>query len=103
MLLIVFALILMALSLARSGAFMGVVIAFAIVMSFQSKKHFAILMTLLILIFVLSSFFYYLVGIRSYTGEKSLWEIITAGTPDITDHLDFLGYYERSGSDFLSQ
>jgi len=93
--LIVAALTLMAVSLARSGAFMGVVVAFAIVMSFKSRIHFAILMTILIAVFVLSSFFYYIVGVRTYTGEKNVWEIITAGTPDITDHLDFLGYYEQ--------
>ena len=90
------ALILMAVSLARSGAFMGIVIAFAIVMSIKSRTHFAILMGILIGVFVLSSFFYYIVGVRTYSDDKNVWQIITAGTPDITDHLDFLGYYEQA-------
>jgi oligosaccharide repeat unit polymerase len=88
-------LILMAISLTRSGAFTGVVIAFAIVMSFKSRFHFLILMGLLIGVFVLSSFFYYIVGVREYTGEKNIWEIITAGTPDIPDQLDFLTRFDE--------
>ncbi|GAB2700880.1 hypothetical protein GCM10027037_27300 [Mucilaginibacter koreensis] len=93
---IVSALVLMAMSLARSGAFTGVMIAFAIIMSFKSRWHFAILMVVLIGVFVLSSFFYYLVGIREYTGEKNIWQIITAGTPDVPDQLDFLSFFEES-------
>jgi oligosaccharide repeat unit polymerase len=93
---IIAALVLMAMSLTRSGAFTGVVIAFAIVMAFKSKLHFFILMTLLIGIFVLSSFFYYIVGVRTYTGEKNVWEIITAGTPDIPDQLDFLTRFDEA-------
>jgi hypothetical protein len=53
-------------------------------------------MTLLVGIFVLSSFFYYIVGVRTYTGEKSVWEIITAGTPDIPDHLDFMVHFDQT-------
>jgi hypothetical protein len=87
---IVASLLLMTASLARSGAFTGIVIAFAIVMSFKSRTHFIILMTMLIGVYVLSSFFYYLVGIRSYSEDTTIWQIITAGTPDIPDHLDFL-------------
>lgn len=93
---IIAALVLMAMSLTRSGAFMGVVIAFAIVMSFKSRIHFAILMVMLICVFVLSSFFYYIVGVRDFTGDKNVWEIITAGTPDIPDHLDFLVHFDES-------
>lgn len=93
--LIISSLLLMIVSLARSGAFMGVVFAFAIVMSFKSRWHFVILMTLLVGIFVLSSFFYYIVGIRAYSDDKNIWEIITAGTPDIPDQLDFLTRFEE--------
>ncbi|MXV16700.1 oligosaccharide repeat unit polymerase [Hufsiella ginkgonis] len=87
---------LMAASLARSGAFMGIVVAIAIVMSFKSRLHFTILMIVLVGVFVLSSFFYYLVGVRSFDGEKNIWEIITAGTPDIPDHLDFLTFFSEN-------
>ena len=90
---IIAAVTLMAMSLARSGAFTGVVIAFAIVMSFKSRVTFAILMACLIGVFVLSSFFYYIVGVREFTDDKNIWEIITAGTPDIPDQLDFLGFF----------
>jgi hypothetical protein len=85
--------ILMAVSLQRSGAFMGIVLAFAIVMSFKSRFHFAVLMVILIGIFVFSAFFYYLIGIRSYNSDTNVWQIITAGTPDIPDHLDFLTHF----------
>lgn len=91
--LILSVLVLMAVSLIRSGAFMGVVLAFAIVMSFKSKWHFWLLMAILIGVFVFSSFFYYVVGVREWTDDKNIWEIITAGTPDIPDHLDFLVHF----------
>lgn len=87
-------LVLMAVSLQRSGAFMGVVLAFTIIMSLKSKIHFAIMMVLVTGIFVLSSFFYYIVGVREYTGEKNIWEIITAGTPDVPDQLDFMTFFD---------
>jgi oligosaccharide repeat unit polymerase len=93
---IVTVLVLMAMSLARSGAFMGIVIAFAIVMSFKSRWHFAIMMVLVVGVFVLSSFFYYIVGVRTFSDDVNVWKIITAGTPDITDHLDFLGRFEEN-------
>ena len=92
---IIASILLMAASLARSGAFMGVVIAFAIVMAFKSRVHFLILMSLLVGVFVLSSFFYYIVGVRTYSNDKNIWEIITAGTPDIPDQLDFLTRFEE--------
>lgn len=94
--LILAVLVLMAVSLQRSGAFMGIVLAFAIVMSLKSRLHFAILMFLLISVFVFSAFFYYLVGIREYTGDTDVWQIISAGTPDISDHLDFLTHFDQN-------
>lgn len=89
-------LLLMAVSLIRSGAFMGVVLAFAIVMSFKSRWHFAGLMVILIGIFVFSSFFYYAVGVRTMSDDTNIWKVITAGSPDITDHLDFLGRFNEN-------
>ena len=93
LMLIIATLGLMAVSLIRSGAFMGVVLAFAIVMSFKSRWHFALLMVILIGVFVFSSFFYYVVGINKMSDDTNIWKIITAGTPDIPDHLDFLTHY----------
>lgn len=96
LLLILTVLVLMAVSLQRSGAFMGIVLAFAIVMSIKSKVHFAILMLFLISVFVFSAFFYYLIGINSYRDDLNVWEIISAGTPDISDHLDFLNHFDQN-------
>lgn len=92
---IIAVLVLMAVSLQRSGAFTGIVIAFAIVMSFKSRRSFLILMTFLIGTYVFSSFFYYLVGIKTLSEDANIWKIITAGTPDIPDQLDFLTRFEE--------
>jgi hypothetical protein len=94
--LILAVLVLMAVSLQRSGAFMGIVLAFAIVMSIKSKTHFIILMVILITVFVFSAFFYYLIGINSYRDDLNVWQIISAGTPDISDHLDFLAHFDQN-------
>jgi hypothetical protein len=93
--LILSVLVLMAVSLQRSGAFMGIVLAFAIVMSLRSQLHFAVLMVLLIGVFVFSAFFYFIIGINSYNQDVNVWQIISAGTPDISDHLDFLNHFDQ--------
>ncbi len=87
-------LILMAMSLARSGAFGGIVLALAIIMSFKSRFTFVLLMFMLVGVFVASSFFYYIVGIRTLDADTNIWQVITAGTPDIQDHLNFLVRFE---------
>lgn len=89
-------LILMAVSLQRSGAFMGIVLAFAIVMSLKSRLHFGILMLMLISVFVFSAFFYFFIGINTYHDDVSVWQVISAGTPDISDHLDFLNHFDQN-------
>lgn len=89
-------LVLMAVSLQRSGAFMGIVLAFAIVMSIKSRAHFVVLMIILISVFVFSAFFYYLIGINNYREDLNVWQIISAGTPDISDHLDFLAHFDQN-------
>ncbi|MET0572130.1 MAG: O-antigen polymerase [Pedobacter agri] len=98
---IIAAVFLMALSLSRSPAFSGLVLAFALVMSFKSKMHFRSLLVTLIGIYVFSSVFYYLVGVREldYSNFKTnhpYWEIIASGSPDISDQLQFMEkYYQR--------
>ncbi|RDC55832.1 hypothetical protein DU508_16360 [Pedobacter chinensis] len=94
--LIIAILILMAVSLQRSGAFMGIVLAFAIVMSLKSQLHFVLLMIILIGVFVFSAFFYFIIGINAYTQDANVWQIISAGTPDIADHLDFLNHFDQN-------
>lgn len=83
-------LILMAMSLARSGAFSGIILALAIIMSFKGRFTFVLLMLMLTGIYVGSAFFYYIVGIRTLETGTNIWQVITAGTPDIQDHLNFL-------------
>ena len=67
--------VLMAMSLARSGAFSGIVLAVAIIMSFKSRFTFVLLMLLLVGVFIGSAFFYYIVGIRTFDENvKYLWD-----------------------------
>lgn len=87
---IIIGVMLMVASLQRSGAFSGIVFAFIIVMSFKSRLNFVIMMVVLFLIFIMSSFFYLIVGIKSFNSDRDVWTIIGASAPDIMDHLDFL-------------
>jgi hypothetical protein len=87
---------LMAMSLTRSGAFGGMVLAFAIIMSLKSRFHFFLLMLVLIGIFVASAFFYYIIGVRTFTEDTNVWKVITAGTPDIQDQLNFMVRFEET-------
>lgn len=93
------AITLLALSLARSPAFSGVVLAVAIVMSLKSKFHFKILMVIIIFIYVFSSVFYYLIGAKqldysNFGTKHPYWEIVAGGSPDIEDQLQFLGRFQ---------
>ncbi|WP_462267232.1 O-antigen polymerase [Mucilaginibacter sp.] len=87
---------LMIASLQRSGAFNGIVFAFIIVMAFKSRKHFVILMVVLTGIFVMSSFFYYIVGVRTFDTDRDIWEVIGESSPDIRDQLQFLEFFEAN-------
>lgn len=87
---------LMAISLARSGAFTGIVLALAIIMSFKSRFTFVLLIFMLVGIFVGSAFFYYVVGIRTLDADTNIWKVITAGTPDIQDHLNFMIRFQEN-------
>jgi hypothetical protein len=87
---------LMIASLQRSGAFSGVVFAIIIVMSFKSRLQFGILMILLVGVFLMSSFFYYIVGIRTLDRDESVWEVIGASAPDIDDQLNFMEKFDQA-------
>lgn len=93
---IIGALLLMSVSLTRSGAFSGVVLSFAIIMSVKSRFHFLLMMTLVTGVFVLSSFFYYIVGVKKFDAEVNVWKVINAGTPDIDDQLHFMERFEEN-------
>ena len=86
---------LMIASLQRAGAFSGVVFAFIMVMSFRSRIHFAVLMVLLVGVFVMSSFFYYIVGVKTFKGDENIWEVIGASSPDIDDQLQFMVRFDQ--------
>jgi hypothetical protein len=87
---------LMIASLQRSGAFSGVVFAFIIIMSFKSRGHFIVLMSILVGVFVLSSFFYYIVGVKTLEGNEDVWEVIGASAPDIDDQLQFMVKFDEN-------
>lgn len=93
---VVAALVLMSISLTRSGAFGGIVLAFAIIMAVKSRFHFLLMMTLVTGVFVLSSFFYYIVGVRKLDSDVNVWKVINAGTPDIDDQLHFMERFEEN-------
>ncbi|MFD1256133.1 O-antigen polymerase [Mucilaginibacter terrae] len=89
------AVFLMALSLSRSPAFSGLVLAFATVMSFKGKFHFRVLLLAIVGIYVFSSIFYYLIGAREldysrFNTKHPYWEIIASGSSDIDDQLQFV-------------
>ena len=88
--------VLMAMSLARSGAFSGIILALAIIMSFKSRFTFAVLMLMLIGIFIGSAFFYYIIGIRTFDANVNIWRVLNAGTPDIEDQLNFMIRFQES-------
>jgi hypothetical protein len=87
---------LMVISLVRAGAFGGIVFAFAIIMAFKSRTHFALLMISMIAVFILSSFFYYIIGVRSFTGNENYWEVLAQGSSDIEDQLQFLVRFQEN-------
>lgn len=95
LLLISAAVLLMIASLQRSGAFGGIVFAFIVIMSFKSRLHFAVLMLLLVGIFIMSSFFYYIVGVRTFDSDRNIWEVIGESSPDIKDQLDFIVRFDE--------
>ncbi|WP_129715965.1 hypothetical protein [Pedobacter sp. SYP-B3415] len=94
LLLVLAALVLMSFSLVRAGSFGGVVFAITIVMSLKSRKHFIILMFGIIGIFIMSSFFYYIIGVRTFTSNDNFWKILAAGSSDIQDQFEFLVKFE---------
>jgi len=97
------AVILMALSLSRGPAFSGVVLAVAIIMSFKSVRAFLLLIVLLFSLYLASSAFYFVVGVRdltevssSFKGDHIFWRVISAGTVDITDQLTFMDFFNKN-------
>jgi len=94
---------LMAVSLSRGPAFGGVVLAIAIIMSFKNRRTFWLLIVFLITVYFLSSVFYFVTGIRDY-GEVSasfkddhvFWRIVSGGTIDIQDQLNFLDFFNKN-------
>jgi len=85
------AICLMFLSLSRSPAFSGLVLALALVMSFKSKFHFRLLLCLIIGIFLFSSVFYYIIGVKTFEGGSTdYWQVIGESAPDISDQLQFM-------------
>ena len=95
--------LLMAASLSTGPAFSGVVLAIAVIMSFKSWRTFFILIALLFSLYLLSSVFYFIVGVQDY-GDVSasfkdnhvFWRIISAGTIDIQDQLNFLDFFNKN-------
>jgi hypothetical protein len=99
----IMAVILMAVSLSRGPAFSGVVLAVAIIMSFKNWKTFFILIFLLLSAYLASSVFYFIVGVRDFTtvstsfkNDHVFWRILSAGTVDITDQLNFLDFFNKN-------
>ncbi|WP_413668203.1 O-antigen polymerase [Mucilaginibacter sp. Mucisp86] len=99
----IIAVILMMLSLSRGPAFTGVLTAIIIIMSFKSRSSFAILLLLIVFIYLFSSIFYYLIGIKDINDiaggfdktDHLIWRVMAAGTNDIYDQLNFLTYFEN--------
>jgi hypothetical protein len=92
---------LMFLSLSRGPAFTGLLLAVAIIMSFKSRFYFKLLLAGIIGLFLLSSLFYYVIGIKSFATEKEngnstdFWSVIAASAPDESDQLQFLEMFQQ--------
>ncbi|MDB4903550.1 MAG: hypothetical protein JWQ63_2831 [Mucilaginibacter sp.] len=93
---------LMMVSLSRGPAFSGIVLAVAIIMSFKNKRTFWLLIILLISIYLFSSVFYFIVGVRNFADvntnfkdDHPFWRVISAGTIDIQDQLNFLDFFDK--------
>ena len=96
------AVFLMMVSLSRGPAFSGVVLAVAIILSFKNRWTFVLLIIILFSIYLLSSVFYFVVGVRDFTevsgsfkDDHVFWRIVSAGTVDITDQLNFLDFFNK--------
>lgn len=96
------AVVLMFMSLSRSPAFTGLLLSIAIIMSFKSKFHFKILIAGIVSLFLLSSVFYYAIGVKSFEEEAKngnstdFWEVIGASAPDEADQLQFLEMFQQN-------
>lgn len=93
------AILLMILALTRSPAFSGLLLAFAVVMSFKSRGHFQILIFVILTIFLSSAFFYLIVGINApgtLNPEVGFWDVIGKSSPDIDDQLNFLERFDQN-------
>lgn len=99
----IIAVLLMAVSLSRGPAFSGVVLAVAIILSFKNRWTFAFLIFFLLFIYLFSSVFYFLIGVRdfgtvsaNFKGDHVFWRILSAGTIDIQDQLNFLDFFNKN-------
>lgn len=96
------AIMLMTVSLSRGPAFSGLVLAVAIIMSFKNRLTFTLLIVLLIGLYLLSSVFYFVVGVRDFADvsgnfkdDHVFWRVVSAGTVDITDQLTFMDFFNK--------
>ncbi len=101
--LIVTAVGLMMLSLARSPAFSGIVLTVAVIMSFKSKKLFVAFILLIFGLYAFSSVFYFITGIRDYSEmgfalktDHVFWRVLSSGSNDVNEQLDFLRYFNNN-------
>jgi hypothetical protein len=99
----VIAVVLMGMSLSRGPAFTGLVYSGLIIMSFKSRSSFLIAMVTLVIIYVFSSVFYYIIGVRnvadiagSFKPDHLLLRVISSGTLDVVDQLHFLEAFEAN-------
>lgn len=94
---------LMSVSLSRGPAFSGVVLAIAIIMSFKNRWTFAFLIIFLVSIYLLSSIFYFVIGVRDFDQVSSnfkddhlFWRVASAGSIDIQDQLTFMDFFAKN-------
>jgi hypothetical protein len=99
----IIAVVLMMVSLSRGPAFSGVVLAIAIIMSFKNRKTFFLLIILLVSIYLLSSVFYFIVGVRDFEevsthfkDDHLFWRVASAGSIDIYDQLTFMEFFNKN-------
>lgn len=104
LLLIVISIALLSLTLSRGAAFNGILLGIAIICAYKSRLSIFLYTIALILIYVIGSMSFYLVGmlfnvtsLMNILPDGSIWELIASGSPDISDQLTFLTNFNQEG------
>lgn len=97
------AILLLAMSLTRGVAFTGIIYSILIIAAFKGRGAFTMTMLVVVGVYMFSSVFYYIIGIRNFSDFENIgetdhlfWYILSSGTNDVNDQLSFLKNFESN-------